>query len=135
MARAVPNSACTAGTTTTTAHIGTLPMAQIKRGVQTGQVQLGEILLSAYANEDPFFEVDGVPFLAWTWPQAEALQTVGELPGTRGAHHVRSHHEGAQHTAHHRERGAHGHEHHTGVRAQPAEDEKHRPDRRPAQGR
>jgi TRAP-type C4-dicarboxylate transport system substrate-binding protein len=50
-----------------------LPMAQIKRGVQTGQVQLGEVLLSAYANEDPLFEVDGVPFLAWTWPQAEAL--------------------------------------------------------------
>ncbi|MFC7477107.1 TRAP transporter substrate-binding protein [Dankookia sp. GCM10030260] len=55
-----------------------LPMGQIKRGVQTGQVQLGEILLSAYANEDPFFEVDGVPFLAWTWPQAEALQTATE---------------------------------------------------------
>jgi len=55
-----------------------LPMAQIKRGVQTGQVQLGEILLSAYANEDPFFEVDGVPFLAWTWPQADALQAATE---------------------------------------------------------
>jgi len=55
-----------------------LPMGQIKRGVQTGQVQLGEILLSAYANEDPFFEVDGVPFLAWTWPQAEALNAATE---------------------------------------------------------
>jgi TRAP-type C4-dicarboxylate transport system substrate-binding protein len=55
-----------------------LPMAQIKRGVQTGQVQLGEVLLSAYANEDPFFEVDGVPFLAWTWPQAEALNAATE---------------------------------------------------------
>ena len=55
-----------------------LPMGQIKRGVQTGQVQLGEILLSAYSNEDPFFEVDGVPFLAWTWPQADALNTATE---------------------------------------------------------
>ncbi|MCO6415613.1 TRAP transporter substrate-binding protein [Siccirubricoccus sp. KC 17139] len=55
-----------------------LPMGQIKRGAQTAQVQLGEILLSAYANEDPFFEVDGVPFLAWTWPQAEALNTATE---------------------------------------------------------
>ena len=55
-----------------------LPMAQIKRGVQTGPLQLGEVLLSAYANEDPFFEVDGVPFLAWTWPQAEALQAATE---------------------------------------------------------
>src|SRR6478609_4085972 len=55
-----------------------LPMGQIKRGVQTGQVQLGEVLLSAYSNEDPFFEVDGVPFLAWTWPQAEALNAATE---------------------------------------------------------
>lgn len=55
-----------------------LPMGQIKRGVQTGQVQLGEVLLSAYANEDSFFEVDGVPFLAWTWPQAEALNAATE---------------------------------------------------------
>jgi TRAP-type transport system periplasmic protein len=50
-----------------------LPMAQIKRGAQTGQVQLGEILLSAYGNEDPFFEVDSVPFLADTWPASAAL--------------------------------------------------------------
>ncbi len=60
------------------ANASLLPMAQIKRGVQTGQAQLGEILLSAYANEDPFFEVDGVPFLAWTWPQAEALNAATE---------------------------------------------------------
>ena len=38
-----------------------LPQAQIKRGVQQGQVQLGEILLSAYGNEDVFFEVDSIP--------------------------------------------------------------------------
>ncbi len=50
-----------------------LPMPQIKRGVQQGQVQLGEILLNVYGNEDPFFEVDGVPFLADTWPATEAL--------------------------------------------------------------
>ena len=67
--------------------------------------------------------------------QAKALQAVGELPGTRGAHHVRSHHEGAQHAAQHRQRGAHGHEHHARVRAQPAEDEQRRPGRSPTQGR
>ena len=55
-----------------------LAMGAIKRGVQAGQVQMGEVLLSAYANEDPFFEVDGVPFLAWTWPQADALNTATE---------------------------------------------------------
>ena len=60
-------------------HNGSLlPMAQIKRGVQTGQVQLGEILLSAYGNEDPFFEVDSVPFLADTWPASVALREATE---------------------------------------------------------
>ncbi|MEI6160589.1 MAG: TRAP transporter substrate-binding protein [Roseococcus sp.] len=55
-----------------------LAMGAIKRGVQVNQVQMGEVLLSAYSNEDPFFEVDGVPFLAWTWPQADALNSVTE---------------------------------------------------------
>lgn len=55
-----------------------LAMGAIKRGVQANQVQLGEVLLSAYSNEDPFFEVDGVPFLAWTWPQADALNAATE---------------------------------------------------------
>ena len=60
-------------------HNGTLlAMPQIKRGVQTGQVQLGEILLSAYGNEDPFFEVDSVPFLADTVEAAGALHRATE---------------------------------------------------------
>ncbi len=50
-----------------------LPMPQIKRGVQQGQVQLGEILLSAYGNEDPFFEVDGIPQLVTTFEEAKKL--------------------------------------------------------------
>jgi TRAP-type C4-dicarboxylate transport system substrate-binding protein len=41
-----------------------LKMPEIKRGVQTQQVQLGEILISAYGNEDPMFRVDSIPFLA-----------------------------------------------------------------------
>ena len=41
-----------------------LKMPEIKRGVQTQQAQLGEILLSAYGNEDPLFRVDSIPFLA-----------------------------------------------------------------------
>ena len=52
-----------------------LPMPQIKRGVQQGQVQIGEILLSAYGNDDPFFEVDSIPQLAWTDEQARKLAT------------------------------------------------------------
>ena len=53
-----------------------MPMPQIKRGVQLGQVQLGEILLSAYGNEDPFFEIDGIPMLAPTIAQARKLNEV-----------------------------------------------------------
>jgi len=53
-----------------------LPMAGIKGGVQRGQVQLGEILLSAYGNEDPFFELDGVPVLA---PDYDAVVKLAAL--------------------------------------------------------
>ena len=55
-----------------------LPMLQIKRGIQTGQVQMGEILMAAYGNEDPFLEVDFIPFLADTWERARALHQVTE---------------------------------------------------------
>jgi len=37
---------------------------EIKRAVQGNQAQIGEILLSNFANEDPVYELDGVPFLA-----------------------------------------------------------------------
>ena len=50
-----------------------MPLPQIKRGVQTGQIQLGEFLLGAYGNEDPIYEVDFLPFLATTWAQGRAL--------------------------------------------------------------
>ncbi|EFH12913.1 TRAP transporter substrate-binding protein DctP [Teichococcus cervicalis] len=50
-----------------------LKMPEIRRGVQTGQVQLGEILISAYGNEDPFFELDGIPQLVTSYAQARKL--------------------------------------------------------------
>ncbi|MBK1662398.1 TRAP transporter substrate-binding protein [Paracraurococcus ruber] len=53
-----------------------LPMPQIKRGVQTGQVQMGEILLAAYANEDTFFEADSLPFLVPDLDGARKLATL-----------------------------------------------------------
>ncbi len=43
---------------------------EIKRGVQTGQVQMGEILMSTLANENPIFGVDAVPFLATSYADA-----------------------------------------------------------------
>jgi TRAP-type C4-dicarboxylate transport system substrate-binding protein len=37
---------------------------EIKRAVQQGQAQIGEILLVNFENETPLFGLDGVPFLA-----------------------------------------------------------------------
>ncbi|GGC80239.1 TRAP transporter substrate-binding protein [Chelatococcus reniformis] len=45
----------------------------IKRAVQTGQAQAGEVLLSLHENEDPIFGIDVVPFLATSFPQAHKL--------------------------------------------------------------
>ena len=50
-----------------------LRMQDIKRGVQTGQVQMGEILLTAYANEDPLFDADALPQLVTNFQQAKRL--------------------------------------------------------------
>jgi len=45
----------------------------IKRAVQTGQAQIGEVLLSLHENEDPIFGIDVVPFLATSFPEAMKL--------------------------------------------------------------
>jgi TRAP-type C4-dicarboxylate transport system substrate-binding protein len=46
---------------------------EIKRAVQGGQAQMGEILLVNFANEWPIFGVDGLPFLADSYPAAMKL--------------------------------------------------------------
>jgi len=46
---------------------------EIKRAVQGGQAQIGEILISGYSNEDPIFGVDSVPFLATSYADAAKL--------------------------------------------------------------
>ncbi len=45
----------------------------IKRAVQTGQTQIGEVLLSIHENEDPMFGIDVIPFLASNYPDAMKL--------------------------------------------------------------
>ncbi len=45
----------------------------IKRAVQTGQAQIGEVLISLHENEDPIFGVDVIPFLATSYPEAMKL--------------------------------------------------------------
>jgi TRAP-type C4-dicarboxylate transport system substrate-binding protein len=46
---------------------------EIKRAVQTGQAQIGEVLISLHENEDPVFGVDVVPFLATSFADAKKL--------------------------------------------------------------
>ncbi|MCW0233665.1 MAG: TRAP transporter substrate-binding protein [Ferrovibrio sp.] len=46
---------------------------EIKRAVQTGQVQIGEVLMVNVENEIPVFGVDGVPFLATSYEAAGKL--------------------------------------------------------------
>ncbi|GHB11200.1 TRAP transporter substrate-binding protein [Salinicola rhizosphaerae] len=45
----------------------------IKRAVQTGQVQIGEIRPSVYGNEDPMYILDSLPGVATTYKQAHQL--------------------------------------------------------------
>lgn len=46
---------------------------EIKRAVQSNQAQAGEILLTNYANEDPIYALDGLPFLATGYDAAWKL--------------------------------------------------------------
>jgi TRAP-type C4-dicarboxylate transport system substrate-binding protein len=46
---------------------------EIKRAVQGGQAQIGEILLVNFENENPIYGADGLPFLATSYAQARKL--------------------------------------------------------------
>jgi TRAP-type transport system periplasmic protein len=48
-------------------------LPEIKRSVQSGQSQIGEILLSALVNEDPVYGVDSIPFLATSYKDSFKL--------------------------------------------------------------
>jgi TRAP-type C4-dicarboxylate transport system substrate-binding protein len=67
--------AATGGKLEITVHPGAslFKAPDIKRAVQTGQAQMGEILLSIHENEDPVFGIDVVPFLAVSFPDAMKL--------------------------------------------------------------
>jgi TRAP-type C4-dicarboxylate transport system substrate-binding protein len=55
------------------ANASLFKLPEIKRAVQGGQAQMGEILLSAYQNEWIIFGADGVPFLADSYDEAMKL--------------------------------------------------------------
>jgi len=53
---------------------------EIKRAVQGGQAQIGEILLVNFENEDPLYGIDGVPFLATSYADAMKLYKASRKP-------------------------------------------------------
>jgi TRAP-type C4-dicarboxylate transport system substrate-binding protein len=53
---------------------------EIKRAVQGNQAQIGEILLTNFANEDPIYELDGLPFLATGYDASFKLYAVAWPP-------------------------------------------------------
>src|SRR5438034_398556 len=65
----------TGGKLKITVHAGAslFKAPEIKRAVQGGQAQIGEILLSNFSNEWPVFGVDGLPFLADSYDAAMKL--------------------------------------------------------------
>ena len=46
---------------------------EIKRAVQGGQAQIGEVLLVNFENENPIYAADGLPFLAASYADAKKL--------------------------------------------------------------
>jgi len=55
---------------------------EIKRAIQTGQVNIGERLLSGHQNEDALFGFDSVPFLATSFEDSERLWELAKGPLT-----------------------------------------------------
>ena len=64
-----------AGKLKITVHAGAalFKAPEIKRAVQGGQAQLGEILLVNFQNEWPIYGADGIPFLADSYDEAAKL--------------------------------------------------------------
>ena len=62
---------------------------EIKRAVQGGQAQIGEVLLVNFENENPIYGADGIPFLASSYADSRKLYAaqkpaLEKLLGTQG---------------------------------------------------
>lgn len=62
---------------------------EIKRAVQGGQAQIGEVLLVNFENESPIYGADGIPFLASSYADSKKLYAaqkpaLDKLLGTQG---------------------------------------------------
>lgn len=53
---------------------------EIKRSVQGGQAQAGEILLVNFENENPLYGIDGIPFLASSYAESKKLYDASRKP-------------------------------------------------------
>lgn len=51
---------------------------QIMRAVQIGQAQIGEVLISASANQNPIYGIDSIPFLATSYAESAKLWKASE---------------------------------------------------------
>ena len=73
-------AAATGGKLEITVHPGAslFKAPDIKRAVQTGQAQIGEVLISLHENEDPIYGVDVIPFLATSYPESKKLWLVSK---------------------------------------------------------
>jgi TRAP-type C4-dicarboxylate transport system substrate-binding protein len=67
--------AATGGKLVITVHPGAslFKAPEIKRAVQTGQAQIGEVLMVLLSNESPMFDIDGLPFFATSYDAAAKL--------------------------------------------------------------
>ena len=72
--------AATGGELTLTVHgnASLYKAPEIKRSVQQGLAQCGEVLLSLHENEDPVYGIDVVPFLATSFDDAARLWTASK---------------------------------------------------------
>jgi len=48
-------------------------LPEIKRAVQTGQAEMGEVLMSVHENESPLFGIDNIPFLTASYEDSDKL--------------------------------------------------------------
>jgi TRAP-type C4-dicarboxylate transport system substrate-binding protein len=78
-------SAASGGKLTITVHSNgsLIKHPDIKRAVQTGQVPIGEILISVQANESPLYAFDSNPFLAASYDESKKLWAAAKAPLTK----------------------------------------------------
>ncbi len=56
---------------------------EIKRAIQTGQVNIGERFMAAHANEEPLLGWDNLPFVATTYADNDKLWAIAKGPVTK----------------------------------------------------